>query len=302
MRELKHYLKENALQGKPLCVMDDMVFKAMLSSDNEDSREALRSLLSACTRREISNVRVMNGELFPAHLDAKSARLDVNVTFNDGESADLEMQMGKSADDIKDRAAYYTAMLLSGQSEKGQPYKEIKRVYQIFFLNFVLFPQSEKLPRRYRYMEESEHDCLTKSTEIIFYELPKLEKQVKDYFEDRAESKGLPEDEKWCIFMKYRHEKQAGPIIEDLCRKEEGIMHAEKSLEKIYRSYDKYYRKMSIAKNNVDMFYKMKNAREEARADEKLQIARNLLTEGSTPEFVQKITGLDLETISELRN
>jgi predicted transposase/invertase (TIGR01784 family) len=32
----------------------------------------------------------------------------------------------------------------------------------------------------------------------------------------------------------------------------------------------------------------------------KLIIARNLLCEGSTPEFVQKITGLDLETIQTL--
>jgi predicted transposase YdaD len=43
----------------------------------------------------------------------------------------------------------------------------------------------------------------------------------------------------------------------------------------------------------------------EGRAEgqrEKLKIARNLLAEGSTPDFVQKITGLDLETIEELRN
>jgi len=40
---------------------------------------------------------------------------------------------------------------------------------------------------------------------------------------------------------------------------------------------------------------------EEGRSDEKLEIVRNLLAEGSTPEFVQKITGLSLETINELR-
>jgi len=33
---------------------------------------------------------------------------------------------------------------------------------------------------------------------------------------------------------------------------------------------------------------------------EKLQIARNLLAEGSTPEFVQKTTGLSLEEIAKL--
>jgi len=41
-------------------------------------------------------------------------------------------------------------------------------------------------------------------------------------------------------------------------------------------------------------------AREEGREDEKLEIARNLLSKGSTPEFVHDITGLDMETIENL--
>ena len=49
-------------------------------------------------------------------------------------------------------------------------------------------------------------------------------------------------------------------------------------------------------------------AREEGREDgleerqeaAKINIARNLLAEGSTAEFVQKITGLDMETIENL--
>ena len=40
---------------------------------------------------------------------------------------------------------------------------------------------------------------------------------------------------------------------------------------------------------------------EDGRADEKLQIARNLLAEGSTPDFVQKITGLSIEEIGKLQ-
>jgi hypothetical protein len=39
---------------------------------------------------------------------------------------------------------------------------------------------------------------------------------------------------------------------------------------------------------------------EQGLIEGKLEIARNLLTEGSTPEFVQKITGLDIETIRNL--
>jgi len=40
--------------------------------------------------------------------------------------------------------------------------------------------------------------------------------------------------------------------------------------------------------------------REVGHKDEKFAIARNLLAKGSTPEFVQEITGLDLETIKGL--
>jgi hypothetical protein len=96
-RELKRLAKENTAQGKPLSILEDAVFKAMLPADNEDSREALRSLLSACTHREVSTVQVLNNYLVPAHLDAKTTRLHVHVTFNDGETADLEMQIGRAS-------------------------------------------------------------------------------------------------------------------------------------------------------------------------------------------------------------
>ena len=43
-----------------------------------------------------------------------------------------------------------------------------------------------------------------------------------------------------------------------------------------------------------------KEGREEGEEKGKLIIAKNLLAEGSTPEFVQRITGLSLEEITLL--
>jgi predicted transposase YdaD len=40
----------------------------------------------------------------------------------------------------------------------------------------------------------------------------------------------------------------------------------------------------------------------EGVAEEKLEVARNALMEGSSFEFIQKITGLDLETIQRLNS
>ena len=40
----------------------------------------------------------------------------------------------------------------------------------------------------------------------------------------------------------------------------------------------------------------------EARREEKLAVARNALAEGASDEFVQKITGLDMETIKAMKD
>jgi len=320
LNEQRRFFKEKAEQGQPLSILDDHVFKYTLASDTEDSREALRSLLSACIHREISSVEILNNELLPVYMGAKSPRLDVRVEFNDGEQADLEMQVRNTEDNLKDRASQYITLLQAGQVKRGKQYNETERVYQIFFLNFVLFPGSEKVPRRYGYREEKENDLLTDKTEIIFYELPKLEQRIIDYFEGKAGVELLPEDEKWCIFMKCRHEQEAKPLINELCSMEEGIMRAEKQVRKLSRSEKRYYTvEMDRLKDKVDLFSRQQFAhdkglaegraeglaegREEGRQEllkEKLTIARNLLAEGSTPEFIQKITGLSLDEIAKL--
>ena len=259
-RELKRLARKKFARGEPLSILDDIVFKAVFSSDTEDSNEALRLLLSACTKREVSAVRIMNNELLPAYLGAKSPRLDIHVTFNDGEIANLEMQVGQSDDDLKKRSALYSAGLLYGQSKKGEPYKDLKRVYQIFFLNCVLFPQSDKLPRRYFYMEAEEHDVLTEVTEIIFYELPKLERKLKDYLCGNDGMESLSDEEKWCIYFRYRYEEQAKPLIEKLCGEEKGIMRAERALKKVDKDYIKFARELAKVKDRIDMAYAIERA------------------------------------------
>ena len=320
---LRRLARENAEQGKALSILDDVVFKVMLSSDTEDSREALRKLLCACTRREVAKVKVMNNDLTAAHLDAKSIRLDVHVTFNDGESADLEMQVDRSGDDLKTRSALYSAMMLSGQSKKGGSYGQIKRVYQIFFLNCILFPQSSKLPRRYFYQEEEEHDRLTEVTEIIFYELPKLEHKVHDILTGNLNLKTLREEDKWCIYMRYRHEEKAAALIDVLCR-EEGIMQAERSVVKVSRDYRRFARKMAEMKNSMDRATKLEYMRKEqfelgiqqgiqqgrqegiqqgvqqGQTETKFEFARKMKARGLPLEVICEDTGLSLDSIKKL--
>ena len=257
-----------SLPDTPLCVMDDKVFKKMLTSNTEDSRIALRCLLSACTRREVTAVKVLNSELLPVYLGGKSSVLDVRVTFNDGEAANLEMQMNNSNDDLKKRAVHYSTALQYSQARKGFRYKDIKRTYQIFFVDQVLFKGSGKLPQRFSYREETEHNLLTDAVEIIFYELPKLKQRVNEYFTGKTGIQSLSNEEKWCIFFKYHHEDQAKPLIEELCKKEEGIMHARKQVEKLPRSYLRFMTvEMDKYRAHIDRIYEEKALYDEGHAE-----------------------------------
>jgi len=113
---------------------------------------------------------------------------------------------------------------------------------------------------------------------------------------------------------------KARACIEELGNREEGIKKAIIYCEKhgILREFLKAHAlevlSMLFTEFNLDdaIAVARKESREEGLEEglekgiekghfnEKLEIARNLLAEGSTPEFVRKITGLDMETIENL--
>jgi len=72
--------------------------------------------------------------------------------------------------------------------------------------------------------------------------------------------------------------------------------------KKAYFSQDKDERDLYFRRLMAIMDYNsgMNGARREGQDTATVKIARNALAEGATPEFVQKITGLDSETIKQL--
>jgi hypothetical protein len=139
--------------------------------------------------------------------------------------------------------------------------------FLIFFLNFELFPGSDKIPRRYTMREEQEHDELTELVTVIFYELPKLEQTVRDCAAGKQDLQALPGELKWGIYFKYRNDQRMGGLIEELCRAEEGIMHAEKALKKLSLSEKLWWWKYAREKRRNDYASAMDGARDEGLAE-----------------------------------
>jgi predicted transposase/invertase (TIGR01784 family) len=279
--EVRRQTRENIRRGIALDPLSDIVFKTLLTANNRDSREACRSLLSACTRRPVASLSIKNNELLPEILTGKTMRLDAHLAFNNGEKADLEMQMHKSSDDLKARAMVCASKLLSSQPLRGESYGKVKRVYQVFFLNFELFPGSDKISRRYTMREEDEQDELTNLLTVIFYELPKLEQTVRDCAAGKKDLNILPEELKWGIYLKYRNDQGMGSLIDELCRAEEGIMHAERALKRMSLSENIWWWKYARDKRRTDNASEMA-ARKEALEDARTEGREKGLAEGRT--------------------
>jgi predicted transposase/invertase (TIGR01784 family) len=115
--------------------------------------------------------------------------------------------------------------------------------------------------------------------------------------------------------MRYRHAERAGRLIDDLCRKEEGIMRAEKTVNGISRDYRKFARKMAITKNRIDREYaelRAQEAQAKAKAEgiaegvekgnteKALEIACKMKKAGRPFSEIAEFTGLTSEAIEKL--
>jgi len=153
-------------------------------------------------------------------------------------------------------------------------------------------------------MEETEHDRLNELVEVVYYEMPKMADAVREYYEGKETLKTLPSEQKWCIYFKYRVEEGMEPLIDELRHEEEGIMRADRALKKIERDREKraraiFWDNQRLVRNS-DMHAAEEKGRTEGCKTKQEEIARNALAEGASIEFVQKITGLDLDAIKRL--
>jgi hypothetical protein len=168
-------------------------------------------------------------------------------------------------------------------------------------------------------MEEEEHDKLNENLEILFFELPKLDKLVKECVTGERALSTLPIELKWCIYLKYKVDTNAVGLINELCKQEEGIMRVDRALKKISRDEEQWARALFREKASMDYRSGMNAARRAGLAEgiaqgeakgeakerekarqEKLESARKLKARGFSDEDISGILQIAIEDIAGL--
>ena len=168
-KELMELASAMAASGKLIPLKNDVTFKMFLSDTTPESNACLRYLLSALTGREVTKANVTNSEVLPEYAKGKMPRMDVNCEFNDGQEADIELQLTKEDDDQKLRSLFYACKLYAGSMERGMKYKNVPNVYQIFLVDFDLFEDGAFYHRAMMKLDDGK--VLTDRLQILFFNL-----------------------------------------------------------------------------------------------------------------------------------
>jgi len=272
----------------------DTMFK-MLFTQHPDLLENLVSALLAIPLECIQHFEIINTELPSDYLGGKFCRLDINMTVN-GQRVNLEVQIARQEHYIN-RVLFHWARDYSAALPEGGDYRDLPRTVIISIIDFNQF-QCAHFHSEFCPLEVTRHERLTDKMSLHFFELQKLPAG-----ELTVSNKLLL----WLSLFKAGTEEE----LERIKALEEPIMEqAINAYQRISVSpeFRELERLRSMARH--DEASALGEARREGEKrgeergiqEEKLAVARNALSQGLSLEVIQRITGLDMETIKAMKD
>ena len=182
---------------------------------------------------------------------------------------------------------YYGARLIGDQLKWGDDFDRLHHVVSIVICDHVLLDEEKSYFNAYE-LRNDKNRSFTDLLKVVIIELPKLP--------DCEDGALWP----WLRFLKCREKEEYEMLLMKYPQLKKPIKCAKRmGLFETIRDI-RFHR--NLAKVDERMLHEQwkEDGIEEGKERAGKTIARNLLAEGSTPEFVQKITGFSLEEIAKL--
>jgi predicted transposase/invertase (TIGR01784 family) len=268
----------------------DSAFKDVFASATEEANIALCAFISAAIGEEVVSVNIQPNEPPVTFIQEKQIRYDISCKFNNGELANVEIQV-QPVIGLPRRLAYYTSKLLVSQESKGQEYIELHRAYQISILmGNGIFNDGHAIHCFELY--DKEHNIeLNGGIKIITGEVSKLK---------TTSAEALSKFEKWLVWFRDVANPKKRDMINKLIAEEVGIEMGTKTLLAFSQDEAKRLKAMQEEKilkdYNNDMCASKREGIEKGKAD----LIRSLLKIGADINQIAQATGLSVEQIEAL--
>ena len=278
----------------------DFVFKAIFTSDREESRIARIDFLSAILKLDIESADVIQNELAVLSANEKKSTFDIHIRLTDKTEINVEIQL-KNDDNMINRAEYYTCKMYGSQEAKGKAWADLHKVIELMIVNFTLFSERKEFLDEYTYRNKEGKE-LSGNTKIYFLELTKLANLLKKPVDE------MTAEEMWAIFLKFGNNEKHYDVIKQISKRRRAIDMAGQVLDTI--SSDRatqlmYMDRMKFETDQISkvIFAERKGRSEglrEGRREGMLAIARNLKNMGLAIDDIVKGTGLSSTEIEQL--
>lgn len=279
----------------------DLAFKKIFGV--EENSDLLISLINSVVSEEdqVSEVTIINPYNAKNFKKDKLSILDIKARGQDGKRFNIEIQISDEQDYNK-RALYYWAKLYSEQLSSTEDYGTLNKAIGIHILNFTSIPKVKKYHNVFRIKEKDSNMEYFHDLELHTIELRKFMQEAGDEI-STVMSTIKDKVDLWAAFLtKYdlmNEDSLSGSLDKPELKKALNVLHVMNFTPDEREEYDSHLKWMrteasAIKKASFD-------AKEEGKAEEKLEIAQNLLYAGLQMDLIAKTTGLSEAEIKKLQ-
>ena len=276
--------------------------------------------------RVITDLTFLNNEQLPEWNDERALIYDIYCTTDTGEKIIVEMQ-NKSQLYFKERALFYLSNAVVRQGEKGADWKfEIKAVYGVFFMNFLL-KDNVKLRTDVILADRDSGELFSDKMRQIFIALPVFDKEEDEcendferwiYILKNMETlKRMPFKARKAVFKKLEEIADVASLSGEERERYENSVNAYRTYMSVQEASKQEGREEGLAVGFEEGLEKglekglaeglekglvegLEKGREKGLVEERLSTARKMKAEDLDCTLISKITGLTLEEIAKL--
>ena len=291
---MKHFF-ETLPYGRPNPLDDSLFIKTMGQKGDElQLLGFLNAVLNRSGKDQFKSVEILENKSFSRETGSgKACILDVLAVLQDGTKVNVEVQL-RNEYNMDRRSLFYWGKVYTLSLEKGQDYRELPDVVAVNIVDFD-FPPGGGYHTCFHLREDTNPTLILSALEIHFISMVKWRK---------LEGKDVKNDplHRWLAWL---DEKSPPELVEEVVSMDPAIRAMYDKCEEAMQDHEMYRAYWAERKYEHDMvsMYNgvMRDGIEQGKKAEREAVARNALAEGASIEFVQKITGLDLDALKNIQ-
>lgn len=258
--------------------------------DEEQLLSLLNAILAKTKHKKLVSIEIVEQRTFTAEIVGdKTSILDIRAAAEDNTRINIEVQL-RDYGNMDRRSLFYWSREFASGLARGEDYSQLSNVIAINIVNFEAVPVND-FHTVFHLWEDTHRDCLlTDALEIHFIDMKKFnalpDKDIRNNSLHR-----------WLTFF---DQNISDDILKELMAMDTAIYKANEKMEFLAKDKEvlRLYHLREMAQ--IDYDSGMKKAKAEGKAEEKIEVARNMKADGEPVEKIMRYTGLTVTAIENL--